>query len=235
MSSPTTPRPASLKEQQVISALPEKKPEQDLGRRPSPHAGRQASLYASERGTSTIPGFRVDPGDGALALVGHTPTEQQPRGFAIDPTGRYLLAVGQLSEFADQLCDRCQHRQARQAQAISDRAKIPTGWRSSICPRRRLDFAREAPHGRRFPHRTGRRHLRRRGPGFESPSSTTTTFRTLYDAWLKYALLIFPDQHLTRDQQIAFAKRFGPLEFDMTAISNVKEDGTLRLSRTTTT
>ena len=30
--------------------------------------------------------------------IGHTATEQQPRGFAIDPTGRYLLAVGQLSD-----------------------------------------------------------------------------------------------------------------------------------------
>jgi len=54
------------------------------------------------------------------------------------------------------------------------------------------------------------------------------TFRELYGAWLDYALLIFPDQHLTREQQIAFAKRFGPLEFEMTALSNVKDDGTLR-------
>ena len=54
------------------------------------------------------------------------------------------------------------------------------------------------------------------------------TFRELYDAWLDYALLIFPVQHLTREQQIAFAKRFGPLEFEMTALSNVKDDGTLR-------
>jgi len=57
------------------------------------------------------------------------------------------------------------------------------------------------------------------------------TFRALYDAWLEYALLIFPDQHLKRDQQIAFAKRFGPLEFEMTAISNVRSDGTLRLEK----
>src|SRR4029453_5033212 len=49
--------------------------------------------------------------------------------------------------------------------------------------------------------------------------------------WLQYALLIFPDQHLQRDQQIAFAKRFGPLEFEMTAISNVRSDGTLRLEK----
>ena len=57
------------------------------------------------------------------------------------------------------------------------------------------------------------------------------TFRALYDVWLEYALLIFPDQHLKRDQQIAFAKRFGPLEFEMTAISNVRSDGTLRLEK----
>ena len=54
------------------------------------------------------------------------------------------------------------------------------------------------------------------------------TWRALYAAWLKYALLIFPDQHLARDQQIAFAKRFGPLEFEMAAISNVRADGTVR-------
>ena len=54
------------------------------------------------------------------------------------------------------------------------------------------------------------------------------TWRALYAAWLKYALLIFPDQHLARDQQITFARRFGPLEFEMAAISNVRADGTLR-------
>jgi alpha-ketoglutarate-dependent taurine dioxygenase len=53
-------------------------------------------------------------------------------------------------------------------------------------------------------------------------------FRELYATWLQYALLIFPGQHLKRDEQIAFARRFGPLEFEMAAISNVKSDGTLR-------
>ena len=43
----------------------------------------------------------------------------------------------------------------------------------------------------------------------------------LYAAWLKFALLIFPGQHLSRAEQIAFAKRFGPLEFDLAPISNV--------------
>jgi alpha-ketoglutarate-dependent taurine dioxygenase len=67
--------------------------------------------------------------------------------------------------------------------------------------------------------------------GFRIPEIDDETFRALHAAWLKYALLIFPGQHLTREQQIAFAKRFGPLEFEMTAISNVKEDGTLRLEK----
>ena len=53
-------------------------------------------------------------------------------------------------------------------------------------------------------------------------------FRALYATWLDHALLIFPGQFLTREQQIAFARRFGNLEFEMAAISNVKSDGTLR-------
>ncbi len=64
--------------------------------------------------------------------------------------------------------------------------------------------------------------------GIKVAEADEATFRALYDAWLKYALLIFPDQHLARDHQIAFAKRFGPLEFEMAAISNVRSDGTLR-------
>jgi alpha-ketoglutarate-dependent taurine dioxygenase len=67
--------------------------------------------------------------------------------------------------------------------------------------------------------------------GFRIAELDDETFQALYAAWLKYALLIFPGQNLTREQQIAFAKRFGPLEFEMTALSNVKEDGTLRLEK----
>ena len=51
----------------------------------------------------------------------------------------------------------------------------------------------------------------------------------MHDTWLEYALLIFPGQFLKKDEQIAFAKRFGPLEFEMGAVSNVREDGTLRV------
>ena len=54
-------------------------------------------LYASERTTSTLAAFRVDPNTGLLTSIDSYPTEKQPRAFNIDPTGRYLLAVGQLS------------------------------------------------------------------------------------------------------------------------------------------
>ena len=57
-------------------------------------------------------------------------------------------------------------------------------------------------------------------------------FARLHGAWLQHALLVFPGQHLGNAEQIAFAKRFGPIERigggDIVAISNVKADGTVR-------
>lgn len=51
-------------------------------------------------------------------------------------------------------------------------------------------------------------------------------------AWLQHALLVFPGQHLTNTQQIAFARRFGPIERigggEIIAISNVRADGQVR-------
>ena len=64
--------------------------------------------------------------------------------------------------------------------------------------------------------------------GIEIARIDADTFAALYDLWLEHALLIFPAQFLDRQQQIAFAKRFGPLEFQIAALSNVKPDGTLR-------
>lgn len=54
------------------------------------------------------------------------------------------------------------------------------------------------------------------------------TFAKLYETWLEYALLVFPDQHLSKDEQVAFADRFGPREFELAPISNVLPDGSLR-------
>jgi 6-phosphogluconolactonase len=85
-----------LKEKQSASALPpdfQGKPSAaDLHITPD---GR--FLYGSERTSSTLAGFKVDPATGTLTPIGSVATEKQPRGFNIDSTGRYLLAVGQLS------------------------------------------------------------------------------------------------------------------------------------------
>lgn len=54
-------------------------------------------LYSSERRTNTLAAFAVHAGSGQLGLIGHSPTQAQPRGFAITPAGRHLIAAGQLS------------------------------------------------------------------------------------------------------------------------------------------
>jgi 6-phosphogluconolactonase len=54
-------------------------------------------LYTSERTSSTLTAFSVNSERGTLTVVGHYPTETQPRGFAIDPAGAYLLAAGEKS------------------------------------------------------------------------------------------------------------------------------------------
>jgi alpha-ketoglutarate-dependent taurine dioxygenase len=51
------------------------------------------------------------------------------------------------------------------------------------------------------------------------------TWKELYDAWIEYALLVFPGQFLDRASQNAFARRFGDLEFEAAPISNLDKDG----------
>jgi 6-phosphogluconolactonase len=55
-------------------------------------------LYTSERTKGTLSRFEVDPTSGHIRLLGLTPTENQPRGFAIDPQGKYLIASGEKSD-----------------------------------------------------------------------------------------------------------------------------------------
>jgi 6-phosphogluconolactonase len=54
-------------------------------------------VYASERTASFITVFAVDAASGRLTPVEWVTTEASPRGFAIDPTDRCLLVVGQFS------------------------------------------------------------------------------------------------------------------------------------------
>jgi alpha-ketoglutarate-dependent taurine dioxygenase len=64
--------------------------------------------------------------------------------------------------------------------------------------------------------------------GLELAEISDEAFAELYQAWLDHALLVFPGQHLTHAQQIAFARRFGAPEFEIAPISNVRADGTVR-------
>jgi alpha-ketoglutarate-dependent 2,4-dichlorophenoxyacetate dioxygenase len=48
------------------------------------------------------------------------------------------------------------------------------------------------------------------------------------EAFTKYAVLIFPDQHLSQDQHLDFARQFGPLE---TTIAVYRGDARLRLRK----
>jgi Taurine catabolism dioxygenase TauD, TfdA family len=48
------------------------------------------------------------------------------------------------------------------------------------------------------------------------------------EAFAKYAVLIFPDQHLSADQHLDFARRFGPLE---TSIAVYRGEARLRLRK----
>jgi alpha-ketoglutarate-dependent 2,4-dichlorophenoxyacetate dioxygenase len=48
------------------------------------------------------------------------------------------------------------------------------------------------------------------------------------EAFAKYAVLIFPDQHLSQDQHLDFAKHFGPLE---TTIALYRKDQPLRVRK----
>lgn len=54
-------------------------------------------------------------------------------------------------------------------------------------------------------------------------------FAELHALWLECALLIFPDQFLSSQDQIAFARRFGAPELELAPLSNVRKDGSLRI------
>src|SRR5687768_4179595 len=64
--------------------------------------------------------------------------------------------------------------------------------------------------------------------GLRLATLSDEVFSALYQTWLDHGLLIFPGQFLSKEQQVAFAARFGRLEFTIIPISNVRNDGRLR-------
>lgn len=55
-------------------------------------------LYTSERATNTLNAFAVDGETGRLTYINSFPTEKVPRGFNIDPRGKFVIAAGQKSD-----------------------------------------------------------------------------------------------------------------------------------------
>ncbi len=54
-------------------------------------------LYASNRGHDSLAGYSVDQKTGLLTPIGWFATEKEPREFAIDPSGNYVIAAGESS------------------------------------------------------------------------------------------------------------------------------------------
>ncbi|MCU1503367.1 MAG: Taurine catabolism dioxygenase TauD [Ilumatobacteraceae bacterium] len=61
--------------------------------------------------------------------------------------------------------------------------------------------------------------------GIELRSLDDETWNALHATWLEHALLIFPGQFLSREEQDSFANRFGALEFKAAPISNLGKNG----------
>ena len=56
------------------------------------------------------------------------------------------------------------------------------------------------------------------------------TFATIEEAWHTHAVLIFPDQHLSEEEQVAFTERFGPLERSLTKTHTQGDPAIIHLS-----
>jgi alpha-ketoglutarate-dependent taurine dioxygenase len=64
--------------------------------------------------------------------------------------------------------------------------------------------------------------------GVQLAGADEEAIEEIHQLWLEHALLIFPGQHLDRDQQNEFARHFGELEFPAAPLSNLDKEGRLR-------
>ncbi|WP_163266582.1 lactonase family protein [Chelativorans alearense] len=90
------PGSGALTERRIIETAPRDRPLEKLEGADLHLTPDGRFLYASERATSTLSAFALD----AMGLpepIGTFDTERRPRGFNIDPYGRYLLCAGQES------------------------------------------------------------------------------------------------------------------------------------------
>ena len=88
-------RNGALSEIQVSSAVPPDWDKEKIARAADLHFTPDGKwLYASVRASLSIAVFRVEGVTGLLTPAGHFPAAKEPRGFNIDPFGRYLIAAG---------------------------------------------------------------------------------------------------------------------------------------------
>ena len=78
-------------------------------------------LYATERNTDKIALFTVAPDTGGLTYVTNFATERQPRGINIDPSGKYLVASGEKSDWLSV------YRIDQASGKLGDPARYPVG------------------------------------------------------------------------------------------------------------
>jgi 6-phosphogluconolactonase len=58
-----------------------------------PRKGDGHFIYASVRSTDVIAGFSIDPRSGNLSPIGFFAAEGSPRGFSLEPLGRFLIVA----------------------------------------------------------------------------------------------------------------------------------------------
>lgn len=92
-----TPRPAAVAHLRPGHARPPAPPEPAVWAADLHLTPDERFAYVSERTSSQLVCYRRD-ADGAFTAVHATATETQPRGFRIDPSGRFLVACGELSD-----------------------------------------------------------------------------------------------------------------------------------------
>ena len=63
--------------------------------------------------------------------------------------------------------------------------------------------------------------------GVELRSMTDEQWVEIEDAFHEHAVLVFPDQHLTPDEQATFGRRFGELSIESLVFTNCAEDGSV--------
>ena len=90
-------------------------------------------VYASVRSTDVIAGFRIDPRSGKLSPIGFFAAEGSPRGFAVDPLGRFLICGGQSQ---NTVAVHAIHPKSG-ALALRDRTSVGTNpnWVETLCLR----------------------------------------------------------------------------------------------------